>query len=321
MQPLHLLVTRLGILCLSCSSALPSNSYTKVDPFSIDIIGDCFTPKQIHLSVGKNASNSMTVSFSASSNESCNQKNDALDVSGRTAAVFIGTDPQLLTRLVFEKENKIISSPKTYSAWSTHGYYESDFIHHVEITELKPSTEYFYYCVLLDNDNANSLTVQLSTFRRLRTATASNVDPSNILSFRTAPNTSKNSSVKFAIMGDMGTSHRAVKTANNIAADRSIDAVLLVGDIAYANQDPSSCTTNHTVWDEWFTKMEFLLKAKPLQTSPGNHENEVDCVSGEVFASYETRFAMPQIKEVERSPSEYPFYEYDYGKLFSSSQF
>lgn len=230
MQPLHLLVTLLGILCLSCSAALPSNSYTQADPFSIDTIGDCFTPKQIHLSVGRNASTSMTVSFSAPSNESCNQKNDALDFSGRTAAVFIGRDPQQLTRLVFEKENKIISSPKTYSAWSTHGYYESDIIHHVEITELKPSTEYFYYCVLLDNDNANSLTVQLSTFRRLRTATAKNLDPSNILSFRTAPNTSKNSSVKFAIMGDMGTSHRAVKTANNIVADRSIDAVLLVGE-------------------------------------------------------------------------------------------
>ena len=92
--------------------------------------------RHAHLAVGKDPSNSMTVSFSG------------LD-SGKwepfAAAILLGTDPRRLNIMVREEEG-----PTWYEALQPRNKpnYTSPYQHHVTLTDLQPSTTYYYQCIV-----------------------------------------------------------------------------------------------------------------------------------------------------------------------------
>ncbi len=65
----------------------------------------------------------------------------------------------------------------------------------------------------------------------------------------------------------------------------ALDAILILGDISYANSD-------HTIWDDWFTMMdEFgFLQNKPMYITSGNHDAEGNLDFGQLFTAFEIRF-------------------------------
>jgi len=92
--------------------------------------------RHVHLAVGKDPSNSMTVSFSSIDSG----KGEPL-----IGGILLGTDPQRLDRVVREEED-----PMSYEALQPrkHPNYTSPLQHHVTLTDLEPSTTYYYKCVV-----------------------------------------------------------------------------------------------------------------------------------------------------------------------------
>ena len=124
-------------------------------------------------------------------------------------------------------------------------------------------------------------------------------------SFRTAPPATVDarlayhptaSPIKFAIIGDVAQTRPALDTLSHLNDNcDDISTVLLVGDVAYANGV-------HQLWDTWFDMVDMfghIFHYKPLMVAPGNHEVERDSDSNQIFASYESRFLMPQVQPVQ----------------------
>ncbi len=125
-------------------------------------------------------------------------------------------------------------------------------------------------------------------------------------SFRTAPPANADarlayhhptaSPIKFAIIGDVAQTRPALDTLSHLNDNcDDISTVLLVGDVAYANGV-------HQLWDTWFDMLDMYghtFHHKPLMVAPGNHEVERDSKSNQIFASYESRFRMPQVQPVQ----------------------
>ena len=154
--------------------------------------------------------------------------------------------------------------------------------------------------------------------------------PDAVPSFRTAPETgtagsasSKTaSSTKLAIIGDVALTEPALDTLSHLNDDREdIAMILCVGDIAYANGV-------HALWDSFMDVLDLYgptFHHMPLMVAPGNHEVERDH-SQQIFASYEARFHMPQIRRmvggsydhsVDMEDVPYPL-PYDFGNAFYS---
>jgi hypothetical protein len=95
----------------------------------------------------------------------------------------------------------------------------------------------------------------------------------------------------------------------------------------------------HQLWDTWFDMTDMygrIFHHKPLMVAPGNHEVERCPGTKEMFASYEHRFRMPQVRPVHggwegtdvgalpqykgtMKPSKIPYpLPYDYGNAFYS---
>ncbi|KAI8472276.1 MAG: Metallo-dependent phosphatase-like protein [Monoraphidium minutum] len=57
-----------------------------------------------------------------------------------------------------------------------------------------------------------------------------------------------------------------------------------------------SMTTHQPAWDQWAADMQPLFTAIPIQTTPGNHELELQppMIGGSVFAAYNARYPIPQ---------------------------
>ncbi len=99
--------------------------------------------KLLHLSVGKDPSTQMTVSFASTwSNPG---------IQAPIAGVHIGTAPDQLHRFVGEQEFPD-AHVTTMVNHDDHHYY-SPYQHHVTIDNLEPSTTYFYVAVLGDRDS------------------------------------------------------------------------------------------------------------------------------------------------------------------------
>ena len=122
-----------------------------------------------------------------------------------------------------------------------------------------------------------------------RTAPPANIDARLAYHHPTA------SPIKFAIIGDVAQTRPALDTLSHLNDNcDDISTVLLVGDIAYANGV-------HQLWDTWFDMVDMYghtFHHKPLMVVPGNHEVERDSKSNQIFASYESRFLMPQVQPV-----------------------
>lgn len=129
----------------------------------------------------------------------------------------------------------------------------------------------------------------VSTAPSFRTAPPANVDARLAYHHPTA------SPIKFAIIGDVAQTRPALDTLSHLNDNcDDISTVLLVGDIAYANGV-------HQLWDTWFDMVDMYghtFHHKPLMVAPGNHEVERDSKSNQIFASYESRFLMPQVQPV-----------------------
>lgn len=115
-----------------------------------------------------------------------------------------------------------------------------------------------------------------------------------VRSFKTAPDTSEGP-VSFAIIGDLGQFDHSRETLEHMAANREgIDAVMLVGDVAYTG-------FNHKQWDTYFDFLDdySIFDEVPLQIATGNHDIDKQENRYEIFQAYESRFRMPRVKPPE----------------------
>jgi hypothetical protein len=146
-------------------------------------------------------------------------------------------------------------------------YYKSGYVHHVLLTNLEPSTKYYYQCGDLLNNYK-----------------------SHIQTFKTLPKNGDEKKITFAILGDIGQSENSVSTINHIIHEKNISMVLHAGDLSYADCD-------QPLWDSYGEMIEPLAAYVPWMVCPGNHEiefNGTDYMN--LFTAFETRYRMPYIK-------------------------
>ncbi|CAK9227760.1 unnamed protein product [Sphagnum troendelagicum] len=163
--------------------------------------------------------------------------------------------------------------------------YTSGIIHHVRLTGLAPSTQYFYVC-----------------------GDPSLGEMSEEYSFTTLPLPSPASyPSRVAIVGDIGLTENSSATLDHIILnDPSI--LLVIGDLSYANNylttgESAACyscsfptaptrETYQPHWDNWGRFMQPLTSKVPMMVIEGNHEIEAQ-VGGATFISYNSRFSVP----------------------------
>eukprot|EP00934_Nitzschia_sp_Nitz4_P004694 Nitzschia sp. Nitz4//scaffold71_size96697//58901//60627//NITZ4_004700-RA/size96697-processed-gene-0.114-mRNA-1//1//CDS//3329557262//4684//frame0 len=157
-----------------------------------------------------------------------------------------------------------------------------------------------------------------------------------VRSFKTAPlpknpldPQSQHAKTIFAIIGDLGQFPHSQETLEHMRDNRDgIDAVHLVGDIAYTEYD-------HRRWDTFFDFLDdySVFSEIPLQVAIGNHDIDKQENGKEIFQAYESRFRMPQVHPAELGTYDGPpgllnmdnppyplpyewgnaYYEFDYG--------
>jgi len=290
--------------------------------------------RHVHLAVGKDASSSMTVSFS-----SITSKNGKWARGG----VLVGRHPDKLTQLVIEEEEPSYHVSLQPRDW---GNYTSPLQHHVTITGLNPRTKYYYQCVtrptfeeLLElqysvereeqsvediaqdilynaeeqerdeaseDEHAQRRSIrdrvlgEASLLRRrlapppYDSRQCACPDPSKIRSFSTMARPG-HGYPKLAVIGDIGQFPHSEETLEHLRLNHNgVDAILLAGDIAYPELDSR----------RWDTFMDFLddyplVENIPMHITPGNHDIQKPEFSTQIFAAYETRFRMPRIQEAQ----------------------
>jgi hypothetical protein len=193
------------------------------------------SPKHVHLSVGPDPSTQMIVSFASI------PSNFPAPVGG----VLIGTSPTLLKEVYVEEEVGGTSYNVTVGRHGNYGSkYYSPYYHHVTISDLKPSTTYYYKPMIhasvkgfgkhhvrasnsakgvtkedmeaalkasptIDDDDDEMEEDDETDRRRLSHGPYDGSDkecpaPHKIRSFTTAPVAGADASVNLAFMGDLG---------------------------------------------------------------------------------------------------------------------
>lgn len=155
------------------------------------------------------------------------------------------------------------------------GVYESGTIHHVELTNLKPSTQYFYVC----GDNISGI-------------------QSNIFNFTTTSHVGSFYPATFGVVGDLGQTIDSEQTLNHMSNNKNIQLILHAGDLSYAD-------CNQQLWDSYGELIEPLASRVPWMVGPGNHELEITN-DNKFYLSFEARYNMPQIKVAEFGPITIP---------------
>jgi Icc-related predicted phosphoesterase len=138
--------------------------------------------------------------------------------------------------------------------------FDSGHIHKVKLTGLKPGTVYYYVCGDLSNGPF-----------------------SDERSFKSAPDSSSMSKIKFVAWGDPGQTENSL-FAGLEALKQNPDMIFIPGDISYADEDESR-------WDSWGRMFEFVTARFPTMVIPGNHENYGS--DKHEFIAYQNRFFMP----------------------------
>jgi len=283
--------------------------------------------KHLHLSVGKDPTSEMIVSFASKWSEP--------GVSAPIAGIHVGRSPDQLDRFVGEQELPVRYTSALVRHQDQHYY--SPFQHHITIDQLEPDTVYYYVAVLGDrsdgidvlretalryhpsqrvheNTVAENIIMQAEEmanedneddFRRLRRKLAPPpydghekpcYEGHQVRSFKTAPVpvnpvSGEHATATFAIIGDLGQFTHSQETLENMRDNREgIDAVVLVGDIAYTDYD-------HRRWDTFFDFLDdfSIFDEVPFQVAIGNHDIDKQEDGNEIFQAYETRFRMPQV--------------------------
>jgi len=137
--------------------------------------------------------------------------------------------------------------------------YTSGCILHVELNGLDWDTKYYYRC--------GRKGVMSSEF-----------------SFKTRPQSAAETPFTFALIGDLGQTNFSEETVANLLSDPDFQAVILAGDLSYADNDQKR-------WDSWGNMMQPLTTKLPILYAPGNHE--IEAASTQHFIAYQTRFKMP----------------------------
>lgn len=218
--------------------------------FSSSLNLNCYV-KQIHLAQGLTPC-SMTISWVT--------KDDCY------SHVIYGKNDALLDNYMYGKST---TYNFTYPLNNPH-FYESGFIHHVLITELQPSTLYFYKCGDLDASIKSEL-----------------------LNFTTLHNVGDHKQFTFGVIGDLGQTDFSKSTISHIVKDSSIKMILHAGDLSYAD-------CNAPLWDSYGDIVEPVSKKIPWMVCAGNHEIEFDGVNPYgLYTAFEKRYQMPYVKEAE----------------------
>jgi hypothetical protein len=220
------------------------------------------TPKHVHLSVGPDPSTQMIVTFASI------PSNFPAPVGG----VLVGTSPNLLTEVFIEEELGGTSYNVTAGRHGNYGSkYYSPYYHHVTISNLKPSTTYYYrplihasvqgfgkHNVRASNSATGGGTMLQDIAASLKASAHDDTEddeeddrrrlahgpydgsdkecPSadKIRSFTTAPPPGSDASVNLAFMGDLGQFPHSEDTMRRLLRSKGeIDAVILAGDLGY----------------------------------------------------------------------------------------
>jgi hypothetical protein len=216
------------------------------------------TPKHVHLSVGHDPSTQMIVTFASI------PSNFPAPVGG----VLVGTSPNKLSQVVIEEDSSSYNVTVGQRSSNYGSKYYSPYYHHVTISDLKPSTTYYYRPLIhasvkgFEKHNVRAskseagvtkeeieVSMKASQHdemeddendrRRLAHGPYDGSDkecPSSekIRSFTTAPAPGSDASVSLAIMGDLGQFPHSEQTMTRLLRSKGeIDAMILAGDLGY----------------------------------------------------------------------------------------
>jgi hypothetical protein len=155
---------------------------------------------QVHMAQGKSPE-SMTISW--------------VTKSAAKTQIFYGTSADNLS---MKAEGYSTSYSFNYPQY---GVYQSGVIHHVPISNLTASTQYFY---------------QVGDF-------SANVT-SGTLTFKTMPEVGNLNPVFFGVIGDLGQTTDSESTINHVLNNNNLGLILHAGDLSYAD-------CNQPLWDSY----------------------------------------------------------------------
>jgi hypothetical protein len=235
-----------------------------------------------------------------------------------------------------------------YTSDKSNGLYQSDWIYHAELPNLKAGNERYWYRIVVEQqqpsqqqhpstDTDTRGAAKDDKLVHLRGTSAQRVagrTPPYV--FLTPP--LPGAPTTLALVGDLGQTNNSRATMFHIwrAAtdmplnDHPVSNVLIAGDMSYADSDPVR-------WTSWMDLVEPLVRTTPLSVAAGNHEIECDNVTHQIFVPYEKWFRNPNrvtdadifpVEEEYRktlwhgscsAPSEFQGH-YNYGNAFYSYQ-
>lgn len=190
-------------------------------------------------------------------------------------------------KLSLSRENRATSEPQhfNFTSTKTDHYYQSDFIYHVELHNLKGGNQRYWYQIQVEETPSPSTNIRIA--RQLRKASRV-IAETPTLYFHTPP--TPGSPTTIAFVGDLGQTINSTKTMAHIlhatlpTVNRfPVSMVMIVGDMSYADSDPER-------WTHWLELMEPLFRSTPLQVAAGNHEVECDKMTLDIFVQYEHYF-------------------------------
>lgn len=119
------------------------------------------------------------------------------------------------------------------------------------------------------------------------------------------------SRMKMAVIGDMGADPQAVNTIaalTKLAQSESLDSILHVGDISYADGDEER-------WDIFMRQIQGYAAFTPYMTTPGNHEVAIQYYLN--LHAYKNRLFMPMENSNGRGEGEQKnmFWSADFGLM------
>lgn len=172
---------------------------------------DGYDVSQIHIAQGRTPE-SMTISW--------------VTKGAAKTEVIYGLSPKNL-------DNKAEGYTTSYDFnYPSFGMYQSGTIHHVQLSNLKPDTLYFYQC----GDTAASAV-------------------SGLLQFRTMPAVGDKKPMRFAVIGDLGQTSDSHSTIQHVMQRSDLGMILHAGDLGYAD-------CNQTLWDTYGEMVEDLAKER-----------------------------------------------------------
>lgn len=270
-----------------------SDDLPHYDPRLVKRVPSIF-PEQIMLALSTTPQ-SMWVSW-VTGDSQIGPKVTPLDPSSVKSEVYYGRERGVYS---FKAEGTSVIYSQTYADKRVLNY-TSGIIHHVLLTDLLPSTAYYYIC----GDESLSAISEEHEF-----VTAPSTGPDNYLS-------------RIAVLGDLGLTYNSSTTFDHLVHNDP-SMILLVGDMSYASNyistgdksaacfecafpDAPFYESYQPRWDEWGRFMEPLVSRVPMMVLGGNHDIETQD-GGVQFASYKARFAVPSRESGSRNNLYYSF--------------